>query len=137
MRNIEVSIVFLFLLMPFLGFSQKINDKSADNNDTVYLFVEQMPEFPGGSIELKRYIAEHIEYPKIARDKRIQGRVFLRFEVTKTGDVGKVEILKGVHPLLDKEAIKVIKSLPKFIPGEQNGKKVSVWYSIPITFKVS
>ena len=97
-----------------------------------------MPEFPGGVMALKRYIAENVAYPSIARNNGIQGTIFIRFEVTKTGGIGKVEIQKGVHPLLDNAAIKVIKSLPKFIPGEgSNGVKVNVWYSIPVTFKLS
>jgi len=123
----------------------KVNGKIADTwyylpfnfANKIYIYVNKMPEFPGGVMALKRYIAVRVKYPKEAKENNIQGVVFLRFEVTKNGTVGKVELQKGVHPLLDKEAIKVIKSLPKFTPGEQNGKKVSVWYSIPITFKLS
>ncbi len=123
----------------------KINGKPADTwyiipvfGNTIFIYVKNMPEFPGGVVALKRFIAEHINYPKVARENGIDGTVFLRFEVTKTGNIGKVEIQKGVHPLLDNEAIRVIKSLPKFKPGEQkNGKKVSVWYSIPVTFKLN
>lgn len=105
--------------------------------DQIFIYVKNMPEFPGGVIALKRYIAEHVIYPAVARENGIEGTVFLRFEVTKTGKVGKVELQKGVDPLLDNEAVKVIKTLPRFKPGEQNGKKVSVWYSIPVTFKLN
>ena len=123
----------------------KVNGKIADTwyylplnfGKQIFIYVRNMPEFPGGVMALKRYIAERVVYPKVARDNGIQGTVFLRFEVTKTGAIGIVELQKGVHPLLDEEAIKVIKSLPKFTPGSQNGKKVNVWYSIPVTFRLN
>ncbi len=114
-----------------------LEDTNNGEEDQIFIYVKNMPEFPGGVIALKRYIATHVVYPAIARENGIEGTVFLRFEVTKTGKVGKVELQKGVDPLLDNEAIKVIKSLPRFKPGEQNGKKVSVWYSIPVTFKLN
>ncbi len=129
--------LFAFVLLPFLGFSQNKKEPDKTTKDTIYIYVKQMPEFPGGLMALEKYIAIHIEYPKSARNNGIEGTVFLRFEVTKFGTIGKVELQRGVHPLLDNAAIKVIKSLPKFKPGEQNGKKVNVWYSIPVTFKLS
>ncbi len=114
-----------------------LEETNDEEEDQIFIYVKNMPEFPGGVVALKRYIAEHVNYPAVARENGIEGTVFLRFEVTKTGKVGKVELQKGVDPLLDQEAIKVIKSLPRFKPGEQNGKKVSVWYSIPVTFKLN
>jgi len=114
-----------------------LDDTQGEEEDQIFIYVKNMPEFPGGVVALKRYIAEHVIYPAVARENGIEGTVFLRFEVTKTGKVGKVELQKGVDPLLDNEAIKVIKTLPRFKPGEQNGKKVSVWYSIPVTFKLN
>jgi len=119
---------------------EDINLEETNNDeeeDQIFIYVKNMPVFPGGVVALKRYIANHIVYPAVARENGIEGTVFLRFEVTKTGKVGKVELQKGVDPLLDQEAIKVIKSLPKFKPGEQNGKKVSVWYSIPVKFQLN
>lgn len=108
-----------------------------EEEDQIFVYVKNMPEFPGGQLALRRYIAEHIVYPAVARENGIQGTVYLRFEVTRTGEIGKVQLQKGVDPLLDEEAIRVIKELPKFTPGEQNGKKVNVWYSIPVTFKLN
>lgn len=105
--------------------------------DKIFIHVKNMPEFPGGITALRRWIGSNVNYPAVARENGIQGTVYLRFEVTKTGKVGKVEMQKGVDPLLDDEAIKVIKKLPKFKPGEQNGRKVHVWFSIPVTFKLS
>ncbi len=108
-----------------------------EEEDQIFIYVKNMPEYPGGIVALKRYIAENIIYPAVANENGIEGTVFLRFEVTKTGSIGKVELQKGVDKLLDDEAKRVIKSLPKFTPGEQNGKKVNVWFSIPVTFKLN
>ncbi|MCD6555962.1 MAG: energy transducer TonB, partial [Bacteroidales bacterium] len=130
----NILLIFGFSLYSFFGFSQ--NDKNA-NNDTILVIAQQMPEFSGGVIGLKRFIAQNLDYPLEAKEAGIQGRIFLRFEVTKTGDIGKIEIQKGIHPILDREAVRVIKSLPKFKPGMQNGNPVSVWYSMPISFRLN
>ncbi len=105
--------------------------------DKVYTVIEQMPVFPGGEGELLAYIAKNIHYPVIAQENGIQGRVVVRFVVTKTGMVDKVEVLRSLDPSCDKEAIRVVKTLPKFIPGKQNGVNVSVWYTLPVVYKLS
>ncbi len=95
------------------------------------------PKFPGGITALQQYIAKHTKYPKPALRNEIQGTVFLRFEVTKKGTIGKTIVLnKSVDKLLQNEAIRVIKTLPNFNPGIQNGKPVSVWFSLPVSFKL-
>ncbi|MCE5347451.1 MAG: energy transducer TonB [Bacteroidales bacterium] len=99
-----------------------------------FVVVEEMPMFPGGEGELLKYIAEHVEYPEIAKENNIQGRVIIRFCVTAKGGVNQVSVLKGVDPELDAEAIRVVNSLPPFKPGKQGGKPVPVWYMVPITF---
>jgi len=99
-------------------------------------FVEEMPTFPGGSEALLRLISVSIKYPQEAVDNGIQGRVTLRFVVSSDGSVKRVEILRGVHPVLDKEAIRVVSALPKWKPGKQNGKAVPVWFSVPVNFKL-
>jgi len=114
-----------------------LEETEEEPEDKIFIYVKNMPEFPGGKLALRRYVAEHVVYPAVARENGIEGTVFLRFEVTRSGAVGKVELQKGVDPLLDDEAVRVIKGLPKFKPGEQNGKKVNVWYSIPVTFKLN
>lgn len=101
------------------------------------IFAEQMPEFPGGIEALKKFIAENIKYPQQAQENDIQGTVYLRFVVTSKGTVGEVQIIRGVHPLLDQEAVRVVKSLPKFKPGMQGGRAVPVWFSVPIVFQLS
>lgn len=99
-----------------------------------FVVVEEMPVFPGGERELLKYIMEHTQYPEIAKENNIQGRVIVRFCVTSKGGVNQVSILKGVDPELDAEAIRVVNTLPAFKPGKQGGKPVPVWYMVPITF---
>ena len=106
------------------------------NNENTYAVVEQMPVFPGGESELLYFISKHLKYPVIAQDNGIQGKVIVRFVVTRTGEVEKPEVLRSLDPACDKEALRVIKSLPRFIPGKQNGVNVSVWYTLPIKFKL-
>lgn len=99
-----------------------------------FVVVEEMPMFPGGDPELLKYIAEHTQYPEIAKENNIQGKVIVRFCVTAKGGVNQVSVLKGVDPELDKEAIRVVNTLPPFKPGKQGGKPVPVWYMVPIAF---
>jgi protein TonB len=98
--------------------------------------VEKMPEFPGGDLGLRKFIATNIKYPPMARERGIKGIVIVQFCVNSQGKVEKVSIEKGADPLLDSEAIRVVKLLPTWAPGEQRGRKVSVWYSIPINFEL-
>ena len=120
---------------PVIG-KNKYQIKKAEDNNQVLEVVEQMPTFPGGQKALLQYISENIKYPSIAQENGIQGRVVVRFIVKKDGSVGEVQILRGVNASLDNEAIRVVKSLPNFIPGKQNGHPVNVWYTLPISFKL-
>ncbi|MEZ3590076.1 MAG: energy transducer TonB [Muribaculaceae bacterium] len=104
--------------------------------EKVFTAVEQMPQFPGGEGELMKYISSHIKYPPMAMENGVQGRVVVQFVVTKDGSVGQVKVMRGRDPDLDKEAVRVVKSLPKFIPGKMNGQAVNVWYTLPISFKL-
>ncbi len=99
-----------------------------------FVVVEEMPMFPGGDAALLKYVAEHTQYPEIAKENNIQGKVMVRFCVTPKGGVSQVSILKGVDPELDKEAMRVVGTLPAFKPGKQGGKPVPVWYMVPINF---
>jgi protein TonB len=99
-----------------------------------FVVVEEMPMYPGGEIELLKWIMEHTQYPEVAKENNIQGKVIVRFCVTSKGTVDRVSILKGVDPELDKEAIRVVQQLPAFKPGKQGGKPVPVWYMVPINF---
>ncbi|MBD5317070.1 MAG: energy transducer TonB [Bacteroides sp.] len=106
------------------------------DDNKVFTAVEQPPTFPGGEAALLQYIASHIKYPAVAQENNIQGRVVVQFVVTKSGKVGEVKVVRGKDPDLDKEAVRVVKSLPNFIPGKMNGNAVNVWYTLPINFKL-
>lgn len=102
----------------------------------VFTSVEQMPQFPGGENELLKWISTHIKYPTIAMENNVQGKVVVQFVVTRDGSIGEVKVARGKDPDLDKEAVRVVKTLPKFIPGKMNGQAVNVWYTLPINFKL-
>ncbi|MEI7501961.1 MAG: energy transducer TonB [Paludibacter sp.] len=104
--------------------------------EKVWEVIEQMPQFPGGETELLSFIAKSIRYPVIAQENGIQGRVIIRFVVSKTGVVSNVEVLRSLDAACDKEAMRVVKTLPKWIPGKQNGVNVPVYYTLPITFRL-
>ena len=101
-----------------------------------YDMVEQMPQFPGGPAELLKYIAKNLKYPIIAQENGIQGKVILRFVVNAKGYVEDIKVLRSLDPCCDKEAVRVVKSLPQWIPGKQNGRNVPVYYTCPIVFKL-
>ncbi|MBQ8501518.1 MAG: energy transducer TonB [Bacteroides sp.] len=104
--------------------------------EQVFDMVEQMPQFPGGVSELMKYIAENMKYPVMAAENGIQGRVTCQFVVGKDGQVRDVKVLKTLDPYCDKEAVRVIQSMPRWIPGKQNGQAVAVKYTVPITFRL-
>ena len=117
------------------------DDDEADVRDDayrvdVYRSAEQMPRFPGGEAALMKYIQTHIQYPPTAAKSHVQGRVIVQFIVWEDGSVDEVKVVRSVDKDLDKEAVRVCKTLPKFTPGRQNGKIVPVWYTLPVTFKL-
>ena len=118
-----------------IEFPSKSEKPESTEGETIFRSVEQMPQFPGGEAALMKYIDNHIKYPANAAKNNIQGRVIVQFVVRKDGSVGKVKVVRSVDKDLDKEAVRVVKSLPKFTPGRQNGQVVSVWYTLPVTFK--
>lgn len=111
-------------------------EEEEEEEAPIFFIVEDMPKFPGGELELRKYIAENVRYPAIARENDIQGKVYVRFAVMEDGSVDKVSVVRGVDPLLDEEAIRVVKTLPKWTPGKQRGKPVRVWYTVPINFQL-
>ncbi|WP_300701809.1 energy transducer TonB [Bacteroides sp.] len=108
----------------------------AVEEEKVFDMVEQMPQFPGGQVELMKWIGEHLKYPTIAQENGVQGRVTCQFVVGKDGKVREVTVLKTLDPYCDKEAVRVIMAMPNWIPGKQNGKAVAVKYTVPITFRL-
>ena len=112
--------------------------KPKEVEDKVYniAMVEQKPEFPGGEAAMYKWLSDHINYPVAAAEEGVQGRVVVEFVVSKTGNVENVRVLRGRHPALDKEATRLVKSMPKWQPGHNNGQPVKVTYTLPITFKL-
>ena len=102
-----------------------------------FMVVEKMPEFPGGMTALMQYLTKNIKYPSECRESNIQGRVLIQFIVNKDGSIVEPEVVKSVNPYLDKEALRVISTMPKWSPGEQRGKPVCVKYTVPVNFKLN
>ena len=102
----------------------------------IFQIVEEMPAFPGGEAKLMEYVGKNIKYPQIARETGIQGRVFIGFVVEPDGSVSNVKLLRGIGGGCDEEAMRVVKSMPKWKPGKQRGKAVRVSYQIPVLFKL-
>ena len=102
----------------------------------IFDVVEQPPSFPGGQSALLSWLSNNIHYPPVAEENGIQGRVVVSFVVEPDGTVSNVQVVRGVDPSLDKEAVRVTKSMPKWVPGKQNGQAVRVKYNLPVTFKL-
>ena len=115
---------------------EQVTEEPVTQSKKVYESVEQMPEFPGGMEGLMRYLQQNVQYPPIAVQNNVQGRVVVQFIIDETGQVGDVEVVRSVSEEVDAEAVRVIKSMPKFEPGRQNGEPVAVWYTLPIAFKM-
>ncbi len=107
-----------------------------EEENKVFDVVEQMPSFPGGPSALMAYLSSHVKYPAVAEENGIQGRVTVQFVVEKDGSVTDVKTIKSVDPSLDREAERVVKSMPKWIPGKQNGSAVRVKYFVPVVFRL-
>jgi len=110
--------------------------KSEKIHGKVYDKVEQMPEFPGGQTELVNFLVKSIQYPDESKKKGIQGKVFVGFVIDKKGSVLNTKIERGVDPLLDAEALRVVNSMPNWTPGKEKGKKVAVQFTLPISFRL-
>ncbi|MBQ7663223.1 MAG: energy transducer TonB [Prevotella sp.] len=113
------------------------DEKPKEEETKVFDVVEQMPEFPGGAAALMKWLSDNIKYPSIAEENGIQGRVVCTFVVERDGSVTDIQVARSVDPSLDKEAIRVLKKMPKWIPGKQNGSAVRVKYTVPVTFRLA
>lgn len=107
-----------------------------EDDNVVFQVVEKMPSFPGGDAALFKFLGDNVKYPVIAQENGVQGRVICQFVVNKDGSIVDVEVVRSVDTSLDKEAIRVIKSMPKWSPGQQRGKPVRVKYTLPVNFKL-
>ena len=102
----------------------------------IFQVVEEMPEFPGGMAECMKFLGKNIKYPTISQENGVQGRVIVQFVVNRDGSIVDPVVVRGVDPYLDKEALRVIASMPKWKPGKQRGKEVRVKYTVPVTFRL-
>lgn len=108
-----------------------------DKNEQIFAVVEKMPVYEGGDLGLRKYIATNVKYPTSAIDNGIEGKVYIKFVVNAQGAVEQAEVVRGIDPILDKEALRVVSYMPaKWSPGEQGGKKVPVYYTVPINFRL-
>ena len=107
-----------------------------EEESKVFDIVEQMPSFPGGPAALMKFLSENIKYPVVAQENGVQGRVVVAFVVERDGSITDVHIARGVDPSLDKEAVRVVKSMPKWTPGKQNGSAVRVKFNVPVAFRL-
>ncbi len=139
----KIKSLLLYLLIgiaipTFVCAQEKQNGNAVAGSDAEYSFeqLEQKPEFPDGNAGLGKYLSENIKYPKKALKKNITGKVFVQFVIDKTGKVIDVTVPRGVDKSLDKEAVRVVKSMPNWKPGMKDGVPVKVRYTIPINFKL-
>ncbi len=132
-KNVSLKVALMMLVLLFSFMTSTAQTKK---NDMEYCIVEMMPQYPGGLAAMLKYIRENIKYPEQAMKERIQGRVTVSFIIEKDGSISDVKAVRSVHPLLDKEAVRMVKSMPKWSPGKHNGKPVRVRYNIPVMFKL-
>ena len=133
-KNVSLKVALMMLVLLFSFMTSTAQTKK---NNMVYDVVEVMPQFPGGQTAMLKYIMENIKYPKQIMEEGIQGRVTVRFIVEKDGSISDVKPILSVHPLLNKEAVRVVKSMPKWSPGKHNGKPVRVRFNLPVMFKLN
>lgn len=133
-KNVSLKVALMMLVLLFSFMTSTAQTKK---NDMVFDVVEVMPQFPGGQIAMLQYLMKNIKYPEQAMKEGIQGRVAVRFIVEKDGSISDVKPVLSVHPLLNKEAVRVVESMPKWSPGKQNGKPVRVRFNVPVMFKLN
>ena len=114
----------------------EILEVTEPDENSIFQVVEQQPEFPGGIPELMKYLQKNIRYPQICKEQRVQGRVIVQFVVNADSTITDVNVVKPVNPYLDQEALRVVKAMPKWKPGEQRGEPVRVRFTLPVTFRL-
>jgi protein TonB len=126
---IKLFLVIAFILLSFSTFSQTDTNKVYESWE-----IDVQTSFPGGDVALKQFIDENLKYPQTDID--ISGSIYIRFVISKTGEIVEVQVLRGIYPIFDDEAVKVVKSFPKFNPAKLNGEFVNCWYVVPIKFTI-
>jgi TonB family protein len=136
----KIAVLVSFVAMTFSALASNLIASCQVNDSTgkveIFADPEQQPYFPGGETALLKYLQENVKYPPKAIKDSIQGRVVVQFLIDPAGCVGEVKVLRSVREDLDAEAVRVVKTLPKFVPGRMYGKAISAWYTLPVTFKI-
>lgn len=133
-KNILIIVSLLFIATQQI---RSINfEEAKENSEETFMVVEEMPEFEGGQDSLITFIVKNTSYPIEAIEKKIEGRCFVQFTIDTDGNINDIKVIRGINPILDAEAIRVVESMPKWKPGKQEGKLVKVSYILPIVFKL-
>lgn len=140
--SLRVFKIALIVCLASMCFSAMASDSGVQilEQDSTEVFIDYgdiMPQFPGGEAALFKYLQEKVVYPPQAIKDSIQGRVVVQFLIDQSGNVGEIKVARSVHELLDAEAVRVVKTLPRFAPGRQGGKAIPMWYTLPVTFKLT
>lgn len=133
--KLKTTLIFALLTCSIASYAQS-NAVQDNKKDSIYFSVEQQPEFPGGMNALMQFIGKNIQYPEIAKRDSLQGKVYIQFTVEKDGSVSDVIAKRGFNAECEKEAIRVFKMMPNWIPGKQKGEPVRVSFMMPINFKL-
>lgn len=140
MKNIGsrsfLKLLLVFSLSAFFFISNTNTAQAQTGDDEILIAAEEMPSFPGGDKSLHAALYKNLVYPEDAFNNNIEGKVLIRFVISKDGAVTNASVLRSADPALDKAALEAVKRLPKFNPGKQGGKPVNVWYTLPIVFKI-
>lgn len=131
--------LFLFIAIVCVAHFAKAQDSTKQlkrEDDRIFTFVEQKPEFVGGEKALMKFLAENIKYPKDARKQKVEGKVFASFVVEKDGTISNITLLKRIFPSCDEEVVRVLNSMPKWIAGKRDGQNVKVRYTLPVEFSL-
>lgn len=137
MSRLFKNLLSLAAILIVCVFTLNVNAQEGKENERLYIYDERVPSFPGGEEALSKYLAENIIYPKEAKEKGIKGRVYLEFVINNDGSVTDVKVIRGAgNTSLDEEAARVVKNMPKWIPGKKGGKTVSGKFTLPVVFKL-
>ncbi|MEI6822636.1 MAG: energy transducer TonB [Bacteroidota bacterium] len=134
MNKNKLSIILAMLCITLFTYNYTFSQVVNDNNDQPFTVVEVMPQFAGGNDSLSSFLSNNLKYPILAREDGTQGTVYVTFVVTKNGNVSSIKILRGIGSGCDEEVIRVLKLMPKWKPGKQNGENVNVQFNLPIKF---
>ena len=132
----KIITTFIILFICNLTIYSQTSESNVDSIKESYGPIEVMPEYPGGTNELMKYLQLSVQYPEDAIENRIEGKVYVKFIVDQNGEVQDPVIALGIYPSIDGTAIAIVKAMPKWIPGTQNGKPVDVFYTVPIFFSL-